>query len=1168
MAEEHTGAVVKRLRLQAGLTQGLLAKKAGISERWLRSWECGHVDPSDDARSWVVRALAEKLGRPPENLDREIGDRPAERRERAKTVPLRLAIEGGGAEAAVHQLLGAALEGFRAEPHVHRHPSLLQHDAEGSLFLMERHNGDPAVADLRSDYVIVYVPWSISASTVKLDAPAVKFDAPLESELGAELPDVGPLPFVGVARNFALPIPRSGARPGTSGPASRDRQGEIRARALVTPLCRERTSPAVPQLLSAVMRRSVPGGPVTRRDITNWLDLAQSLATALWSLHASGWAHLGVTAENVVLRVDHGIWRDITLFNVWDDGRLKPGTKAESTKRRDLFDLGRVLVGALAGRDVDIDPEELRPPLFDARRRFAEEIHGEANRRALNLCLRYLLELHPPPPATAGPQTEQPPLPSSGESSARVLMKFINEIGALRALQHRRSLAQPPLRVAPNGDRAAAPRRPLEGPRSTIPPSLPPPSAPGSIPPPASIPAPNLPQRLQPTMPRSRPGSLSTLLAALSRHAEPEERKGWCDRYIAAAEPEGRPMDIDACTEILARGHGRTATALLQRLAEQGGCGPSSSAESARLLRLLVGVLLQRENAPRESERVLSRFRGVDDARLAWWVQLLDQRWSAENGLPVPATALPPRPDCADHAEAARTLIWDVSHRGLLHLKRDGALSPAQVRDITRLLHGESAHEAIFGALLLARAGGREGSPEGILRGIRSVLLACSYATTKAFPHEYAASLALGAWLIRVAARSPELRATLSARGTDVDECLVVAAECDLQAAEMYQWLDVPTRSCQALRAAAECLFLCDAPEWALRGFRWLSLARNQRLLPWDPPDLVDEALREKGLRADRHHPADAGARDEALWRRGVERWWERTKDLPGGALRRDPGAVLADNYYDLYGPGIEWAFGTGGVSVELLREDTQGAPAPRLGATIDALLELARRASGAVALRGQRILDVGCGAGAEAVYLATQGFDVLGVDSSAWAVQRAEARRGTLDASFLCRDATMLDPDADDLRGRFDWVLLRDSLAHFVGKPRVLEMAFACLKPGGTLIGSDWIQRRTSSRWAWWRLFETVWYASIESEVGMGRLLAGAGLTGITTERHDQEMRAFFEHRLAWVESGTRQPAGETDEMAVRLRARSDIATMRDLSGPDGPIGWLFFTARRPPAR
>lgn len=67
------------------------------------------------------------------------------------------------------------------------------------------------------------------------------------------------------------------------------------------------------------------------------------------------------------------------------------------------------------------------------------------------------------------------------------------------------------------------------------------------------------------------------------------------------------------------------------------------------------------------------------------------------------------------------------------------------------------------------------------------------------------------------------------------------------------------------------------------------------------------------------------------------------------------------------------------------------------------------------------RILDVGCGTGVETRYLADRGYEVVGVDFSAPAIERARDRTDSSTASFLVGDALEL-PNLD--LGLFDTVL------------------------------------------------------------------------------------------------------------------------------------------------
>lgn len=103
--------------------------------------------------------------------------------------------------------------------------------------------------------------------------------------------------------------------------------------------------------------------------------------------------------------------------------------------------------------------------------------------------------------------------------------------------------------------------------------------------------------------------------------------------------------------------------------------------------------------------------------------------------------------------------------------------------------------------------------------------------------------------------------------------------------------------------------------------------------------------------------------------------------------------------------------------------------------------------------------LDVGCGTGTNAIWLANQGFSVLGVDISTAAIESARTKAGTrvpncrfLAADFLC------DPLSE---GPFDFVFDRGCFHVFDEareRARFTERVASVLRPGGrwlSLIGS-----------------------------------------------------------------------------------------------------------------
>ena len=101
-----------------------------------------------------------------------------------------------------------------------------------------------------------------------------------------------------------------------------------------------------------------------------------------------------------------------------------------------------------------------------------------------------------------------------------------------------------------------------------------------------------------------------------------------------------------------------------------------------------------------------------------------------------------------------------------------------------------------------------------------------------------------------------------------------------------------------------------------------------------------------------------------------------------------------------------------------------------------------------------KRVLDLGCGSGWLAVYLARQGFEVVGVDVSAQAINLANtwARQEDLKISFEVGDASQLQYQA----GSFDAVVANSIFEHFpIKQAQVLtDKVNSKLKVGGVFVG------------------------------------------------------------------------------------------------------------------
>ena len=166
----------------------------------------------------------------------------------------------------------------------------------------------------------------------------------------------------------------------------------------------------------------------------------------------------------------------------------------------------------------------------------------------------------------------------------------------------------------------------------------------------------------------------------------------------------------------------------------------------------------------------------------------------------------------------------------------------------------------------------------------------------------------------------------------------------------------------------------------------------------------------------------------------------ERAVDLPGDVNHTD-----GRRHQQRQQPGDHVASTHRLISFPNVTRQRRTWATPRKGG--EALIDKRRHTEvlrAAVALDGRRVVDIGCGAGGLAGWLARQGARVLGLDAQLAAVRRARA--GGSAAAVAHAEALPL------ARASVDVAVIFNSLHHFPAPAAALAEARRVLAPAGTL--------------------------------------------------------------------------------------------------------------------
>jgi tocopherol O-methyltransferase len=118
---------------------------------------------------------------------------------------------------------------------------------------------------------------------------------------------------------------------------------------------------------------------------------------------------------------------------------------------------------------------------------------------------------------------------------------------------------------------------------------------------------------------------------------------------------------------------------------------------------------------------------------------------------------------------------------------------------------------------------------------------------------------------------------------------------------------------------------------------------------------------------------------------------------------------------------------------------------------------------------RGQRLVDIGCGYGATAGWLAEH----EGVEVTGFTLSEAQAAVGRARPGFTCLVRDWLDNGLAD--AAFDGAYAIESSEHMVDKARFFAEAHRVLKPGGRFVVCAWLEGDGATPWQVKHLLEPI---------------------------------------------------------------------------------------------
>ena len=176
------------------------------------------------------------------------------------------------------------------------------------------------------------------------------------------------------------------------------------------------------------------------------------------------------------------------------------------------------------------------------------------------------------------------------------------------------------------------------------------------------------------------------------------------------------------------------------------------------------------------------------------------------------------------------------------------------------------------------------------------------------------------------------------------------------------------------------------------------------------------------------------------------------------------------------------------------------------------------RLASRAGIPRGARVLDIGCGVGGSALWLASElDCDVTGMTISPvqarMAAAKAKARGLSSRVRFQVNDANEWHPEEASV----DVIWIMESSEHFRDKPCFFDRCARALKPGGILAVCAWLRRDGPLRPEEQPLVNTIAEAMLSASLGSlsdyERWMRDAGLTVTVAEDITRNVEQTWSH-------------------------------------------------------